>query len=149
VPGRTLKEGQAASVNSFGWTFFQTAVAQAHLMAGENAPAMAAARKALALADRGRWRLEQGAAHRVVGQVHEGMGNRGEADAEFRQSLEILTEIQSRPELAQTLLAYGRFQLRGEPDAGKTLIERALRLFEEMEATGWIDESRSALTPTA
>ena len=77
------------------------------------------------------------------------MGNRGEADAEFRQSLEILTEIQSRPELAQTLLAYGRFQLRDERDAGRALIERALTLFEEMEATGWIEESRSALTSTA
>jgi len=146
---RTLKEEQAASANSFGWTFLQTAVAQAHLVTGESALALAAARKALELANRGGWRLEQGAAHRVLGQVHEGMGNRGEADAEFRQSLEILTEIQSRPELAQTLLAYGRFQLRDERDAGRALIERALTLFEEMEATGWIEESRSALTSTA
>jgi hypothetical protein len=30
-------------------------------------------------------------------------------------------------------------------DIGLILIERALRLFEEMKATGWIEEARGAL----
>jgi hypothetical protein len=30
-------------------------------------------------------------------------------------------------------------------DIGRFLIERALRLFEEMKATGWIEEARGAL----
>jgi hypothetical protein len=30
-------------------------------------------------------------------------------------------------------------------DIGRILIERALRLFEEMKATGWIEEARGAL----
>jgi tetratricopeptide (TPR) repeat protein len=148
VLGRTIKEGQAASVVSFGWTYLQTALAHAHLIAGETTEALAAARKALEFADRSRFRLEQGAAHRVLGQVHEAMGNRREADVEFRQSLEILAEIQSRPELAQTLLAYGRFRLSDDLDAGRALIERARSLFEEMDATGWIEEARAALTPS-
>ena len=38
------------------------------------------------------------------------MGERAEADAAFRRSFEALDTIQCPPELAQTLLAYGRFR---------------------------------------
>jgi tetratricopeptide (TPR) repeat protein len=76
---------------------------------------------------------------------YQAMGNRAEADAAFRRSLEILGEIQSRPELAQTLLAYGRFRRGENTQEDRALIERALRLFEEMNATGWIEEARTAL----
>jgi hypothetical protein len=47
-----------------------------------------------------------------------------------------LGEIQSRRDLAQTLLAYGRFRRGDNSQEGRALIERALRLFEEMNATG-------------
>ncbi len=113
---------------------------------GEPDEALSAARKALELAESSRFLLEQGVANRVLGQVHEAMVNREEGDAAFRHSLQVLEGIQSRPELAQTLLAYGRFKAGGDdPAGGRTLIERALRLFEEMGATGWIDEARAAL----
>ena len=69
----------------------------------------------------------------------------GEAEGAFRASLETLEEIQSRPELGQTLLAYGRFLARSDASVGRTLIERALRLFEDMGATGWSAEARAAL----
>jgi len=73
------------------------------------------------------------------------MGNRAEADAAFRRSLDVLEGIQSRPELAQTLLTYGRF-LKGDNSLeDRAMIERALALFEEMNATGWIEEARAAL----
>ena len=43
-----------------------------------------------------RWlRLEEVAAHRVLGQVHEAMGDRAEADAAFRRSLEVSTNPMS------------------------------------------------------
>jgi hypothetical protein len=73
------------------------------------------------------------------------MGDRAEADAAFRHSLEVLDTIQSPPELAQTLLAYGRFRRGDNTQGDRALIERALRLFEEMKATGWIEEARAAL----
>jgi hypothetical protein len=73
------------------------------------------------------------------------MGDRAEADAAFRRSIEVLEEIQSRPELAQTLLAYGRFRRGDNTLENRALIERALRLFEQMSATGWIEEARAAL----
>ena len=47
-------------------------------------------------------------------QACEAVGDRGAADAAFRQSVEVLEAIQSRPELGQTLLAYGRFRSRDD-----------------------------------
>jgi hypothetical protein len=47
------------------------------------------------------------------------------------------------PNSLRTLLAYGRFR-RGDKE-DEALIECALRLFEEMKATGWIKEARAAL----
>jgi class 3 adenylate cyclase/tetratricopeptide (TPR) repeat protein len=141
---RPLKESEARTVPPYYITYLQIAVAQLQLAFGEPAKALGAARKALQLAEQS-FRLEQGAANRVLGQVHETIGNRDEAGAAFRLSVQILGEIQSRPELAQTLLAYGRFEAEDDPDEGRTLIERALSLFEEMGATGWIKEARAAL----
>jgi hypothetical protein len=83
--------------------------------------------------------------HRIFGEINRALGNRAEADAAFRRSLEALDQIQSRPELAQTLLAYGRFRQGDNRQEDRILIERALRLFEEMGATGWIQEARAAL----
>ena len=37
--------------------------------------------------------------------------------------------------------------LAQDPAAGRALIERALSLFEKMNATGWIAEARRALVP--
>ena len=33
-----------------------------------------------------------------------------------------------------------------DPAGGRTLIERALSLFEEIGATGWVNEARAALS---
>lgn len=146
VLSRALKESQARIVPPFTIIYLHIAVAHFHLALGEPDEALGAARRTIELAESSRSRLEQGAANRILGQIHEAMGSREEADAAFRHSLQILEEIQSRPELAQTLLAYGRFKAGGDdPAGGRTLIEHALRLFEEMGATGWIDEARAVL----
>jgi tetratricopeptide (TPR) repeat protein len=127
-------------------TYLQILVAYLRLFLGEPDGALDTARNALELAETNHFLLEQGAGYRVLGQVYEAMENRKEADVAFRRSLHVLEGIQSRPELAQTLLAYGRFKAGGDdPAEGRTLIERALSLFEDMGATGWIDEARAAL----
>jgi hypothetical protein len=72
----------------------------------------------------------------VLGQACEAFDCRDVADAWYRQSLEMLEAIQSRPEVGQTLLAYRRFLAREDEVAGRALIVRALSLFEEMGATG-------------
>ena len=143
---RALKESQVRSFWPFLITYLQIPVAHLHLSLGEHDKALGAARKALELAESNQLSLEHGAANRVLGQIQEAMGSREEADAAFRHSMQVLEGIQSRPELAQTLLAYGRFKAAGDvPAEGKTIIERSLRLFEEMGATGWIDEAQAAL----
>jgi tetratricopeptide (TPR) repeat protein len=119
--------------------------AQLHLAAGDTGQAFGTAERALGIAEQYRLGLEQGAAHRVLGEVHHAMGARAEADPAFRRSLEVLDAIQSRPELAQTLLAYGRFRRGDNMQEDRAMIERALALFAEMGATGWIEEARAAL----
>jgi len=119
---------------------------QLHLASGDTGQALSAARAVLGVANQYQMPLEQGAAHRLLGEVHEAMGARAEAEAAFRRSLEILGNIESRPELAQTLLAYGRFRRGDNMLEDRALIERALALFKEMNATGWIEEARGALT---
>jgi tetratricopeptide (TPR) repeat protein len=144
VIDRSLKESQAGNFPPYSITYLQISAAQLRLALGEPDEALKSIRKALQLSEISHIRLEQGAANRVLGQVHEAMGSREEADAAFRLSLQILGEIESRPELAQTLLAYGRFKAGDDPDKGSTLIERALRTFEEIGATGWITEAQAA-----
>jgi tetratricopeptide (TPR) repeat protein len=102
-------------------------------------------REALEDSERGGNRLEQGFAYRTLGQGYAADANAPEAEACFRHSLEIVSEIQSQPELAQTLLMYGRFQCGRNPEDGMRMLKRALALFEAMGATGWIEETLSAL----
>ena len=118
---------------------------QLQIATGETERALVSAQSATELAERGGYLLEQGAAQRTLGQAYATGGNRSEAEAAFRRSLEILGDIQSRPELAQTLLAYGRFKLDADADEGNQILNRALELFQEMNATGWIQETRTAL----
>jgi tetratricopeptide (TPR) repeat protein len=139
VPARVL--GHSA----YAIAYPQIALAQLHLAVGDTEQALSAARVALCSSQGTRAPLEEGAAHRVLGQVHEARGNRVEADAAFRRSLDVLEKIQCPPELAQTLLAYGRFRQGDNALEDRGLVERALALFEEMNATGWITEARAAL----
>ena len=81
----------------------------------------------------------------MLGQVYEAMGAGADAHNAFRDSLEVLEKIQCPPELAQTLLAYGRFRRGDNALEDRAMIERALALFEEMNAPGWIEEARAAL----
>jgi tetratricopeptide (TPR) repeat protein len=127
----------------------QIALAEVHLAAAQTDQALRAARQALSVSQQGRLALEEGAAYRVLGQIHEAMDDRSEADAAFRRSLEVLEGIQSRPEFGQTLLACGRFRQDDDAPEGRAMIERALALFEEMNATGWIEEARGVLGPEA
>jgi tetratricopeptide (TPR) repeat protein len=145
VLDRALNEVPARGQRRWPIAIAQIALAQIHLIAGDLTQALSSARRALDLSEQERLPLEAGAAHRVLGQVHEAMGNRAEADAAFRRSLEVLEDIQSRPELAQTLLAYGCFRRGDNELQDRAMIERALALFEEMGATGWIEEARAAL----
>jgi tetratricopeptide (TPR) repeat protein len=117
VLDRVFKEAPARlyKTSVYAIPYAQIARAEVHLIAGHHNEALSILRQALAASERGAFRLEEVAAHRVLGQVHEAMGDRAEAEAAFRRSLEVCEKMQCPPELAQTLLAYGRFR-RGDKD---------------------------------
>ena len=130
---------------TFSIQYVQIAYAEVQLATGRLGEALNTVRQALTVAQNRRFPLEEAAAQRVLGQVLEAMGDRAEADAAFRRALEVLGGMQCPPELAQTLLAYGRFRRGDNAQEDRTLIAHALHLFEEMKATGWIEEARAAL----
>ena len=142
---RAVQEARARTFPPFAVAYLHIALAQLRLTEGDPAEALATARMALDLAGRSRFRLEEGAAHRVLAQAHDAAADVEAAEREFRASLDILEDIQSQPELGQTLLAYGRFRSRRDPPGGRRLIERALGIFEQIGATGWTAEARAAM----
>ncbi len=144
VVERALAWGETKlSTVPFALTYITIASALSHLADGEREEAVTRARRALELAQQSRFLLEQGAAHRALGQAHEGSGQRPEAETCYSQSLDILKNIQSLPELGQTLLAYGQFKLVDDPVEGQCFIERAHVIFEDIGATGWAREAVS------
>jgi len=88
--------------------------------------------------------LELGAGCRVLGEINAAAGDIATADSNFRQSLEVLGGIQSQPEFAQSLLAYGRFQHELDRQESMRLFKRALALFEKIGADGWVNETIAA-----
>jgi tetratricopeptide (TPR) repeat protein len=144
---RVFKEAPARlnKASAYAISYAQIARAQICLNLGEHSEALETTRQALVDVQRGGFPLEEVAAQRVLGQIHEAMGDRTEAEVAFRHSLEVCEKMQCPPELAQTLLAYGRFRRGDNAQEDRAMMERALRLFEEMKATGWIEETRAAL----
>lgn len=130
---------------AYALTYLTIAGALIRLAAGEIDAALATARLALDFAERSRFPLEQGAAQRVLGQAHAAAGNRGDAHASFKRSVDILESVRSLPEVGQTLLAYGEFTRGEQPAEGAALIERATAMFQGIGATGWQAEAQRAL----
>jgi tetratricopeptide (TPR) repeat protein len=121
------------------------ALAHVQLANHDTRAAVDTARQALTLAERCDSRFEEGAAHRALAQVHEQAGDLSDASAHHRNSISVLSAIDAPPELAQSLLAYGCFLSRSDADAAREHLQRALALFDDLGATGWITETRSAL----
>jgi tetratricopeptide (TPR) repeat protein len=141
VPARTLVDR-----NAYATLYAHIAATQLHLQTGDAQQALSAAQRAVASSQQIQAPLEEGAAYRVLGEAYAAIStSREEADAAFRNSLALLEKIQSPPELAQTLLAYGRFRQGDNAREDRKMIERALKLFEEIGAIGWVAEARAAL----
>ena len=148
VIDRALKWGESRfGVTAFARTYLTIARALSHLADGEVEAAVQRTRRAIELAEQSGFPLEQGAAHRALGQSLEASGQRAGAESAYRRSLEILENIQSLPELGQTLLALGRFTLADDANEGRRLAERSRVIFDEIGATGWSREAAEALKP--
>ena len=132
------------NTSTFSLAYITQARALLHLAEGQLDDALTMARKAIEFAVQSRFRLELGAAQRVLGQVLEASGDREQAGAALAKSLETFEEIQSLPELGQTLLAYGRFKLPDDAAEGRRLIARAREIFARTGAVGWVAEADTA-----
>jgi predicted ATPase/class 3 adenylate cyclase len=128
----------------FAFAYVTQARALVHLAEGQLEDALISARKAIDFAVQSRFRLELGAAQRVLGQVLAASGDREQARAALAQSLETFEEIQSLPELGQTLLAYGSVELCDDAAKGRRLLVRAREIFGGMGAAGWVAEADAA-----
>jgi tetratricopeptide (TPR) repeat protein len=135
------------TTTSFALAYLTQARALVHLAEDQLDDALILARKAIEFGVQSRFRLELGAAQRVLGQVLEATGDREQAGAALAQSLETFEEIQSLPELGQTLLAYGRFKLADDTAEGRRMIARARDIFARIGAAGWVAEADAATTP--
>ncbi len=140
-----MTEAATRTGHDFPKIYILIALAHLQLVKGDPRGGIETGRQALALAEQAANRLEQGAAHRALAQALEADDDDAAARAQFQSSLAILGEIQSPPELAQSLLADGRFQLETNAEEGRALTERALAIFEVLSATGWIEQTRTAL----
>ena len=121
------------------------ALAHVQLANHDTRAAIDTARQALTLAERSASPLEEGAAHRALAQAYAQAGDHSDASAHHRNSISVLSAIDSPPELAQSLLAYGCFLSSSDPNAAREHLQQALALFDDLGATGWITETRSTL----
>ncbi|MDX2459356.1 MAG: AAA family ATPase [Gammaproteobacteria bacterium] len=143
--GRAMKEADRRATHDHPKMYPRIALSQLELALGNRQAAMSAAREAHSMAERNLHGLEKGAACRELARASAVIGDTMEAGARFRESLDVLGAIQCGPELAQSLLAYGRFKIAERASDGREMLERALGLFKAMGANGWVDETTIAL----
>ncbi len=139
---RAISEAEARGI-TFPLVYLKIASSRWNLVRGELEAAKRDAEQAVALG--ASYPLDRGAAHRVQGEIEAAMSQPERAEAAFRQSLEILERIDARPELAQTLLSFGRFDVKRDDPAGAAHLERACEIFAEIGADWWLEQARAAL----
>src|SRR5262249_727877 len=91
VPARTL------GYETYAAAYRQIVLAQLRLAEGDTDEALNAVREAISTSQRTGAPLEEGAAHRVLGEICEAMGARADADNAFRGSLAVLEKVQCPP----------------------------------------------------
>jgi tetratricopeptide (TPR) repeat protein len=138
--GRVKGEVLPTVGQTYAKIYFLIGLAKLQLVRGEARTAAETARQALALAESSQSILEEGAAHRTLGEVCERAGSGTEALAYHERSIAVLGAIQSPPELAQSLLAYGRCLSASDREAAREQLRLALGMFDRMGAVGWSQE---------
>jgi tetratricopeptide (TPR) repeat protein len=136
---------ESATADTPAGNYLQIARSAVLLREGRFTEARVDAEEARANSRAGSLQLEYGAALRALGEINSADGDSAAADANFKRSLEVFGTIQSQPELAQTLLAYGRFQQEINSEDSVQLLKRALALFEHIGAEGWAIETMASL----
>jgi adenylate cyclase len=110
-------------------------LAEAYLGLEELGEALSYAQDALAQALEQEMRLEEGAARRVLGQVHQARRNLAQAEQELQESLDILGELDSHYEVGQTLFQLAHLYRDQEREReAEAVLSRAIEVFERLGA---------------
>ncbi|MEE8384922.1 MAG: tetratricopeptide repeat protein, partial [Dehalococcoidia bacterium] len=86
-------------------------------------------------------RLEEGMSRRVLGQVHLARDERGLAGTAWRQSLQILSDLDSEYEAAKTMLSLARLTLEDDPVEVQAQLEQVVQTFEKLGAQADLAEA--------
>lgn len=146
VLGPAEQESDAHAGTDFPRVYLHIARASLELARDDVPAARTAAEAAIRVARRGGYRLDEGAALRTLARVHAAGGDRAAAIEAFESSLGILREIESRPELGQTLLHYGRLLIQIGDPRGAEMVEDATQTFEAIGADGWLARARDTVS---
>ena len=88
-------------------------------------------------------RLEEGMSRRVLGQIHQAQGERELAGLDLNRSLQILTDLDSKYEIAKTKLALASLWLETENSAkAKEYLQQATATFDKLGAKADLREAR-------
>ena len=140
-----LREAEPLVVYNHARIFPRIGRAHLSICEGDFEGARALGEAAVELAESDSYQPELGAALRVCAEAYAKLDDRGAAEHSFQASLRSLEAVQSPPELAQTLLAYGRFLIGERREEGVGLVQRASLLFAEIDAPGWQAEAQALL----
>ena len=110
-------------------------MAEAHLGLDQTTRAEEWARKSLQLAQAQEMKLEEGATHKILGQIHRARSEWDAAERELRAGLTMLESLDSQYEVGQTLFQLAQLHHDlGHDDQLREALDRAIAIFERLGA---------------
>ncbi len=113
-----------------------------YLKTGDPEQALAHTQRSIDLAIKQEARLEEGMSRRMLGLVYMAQDKQEAAETELRQSLQILTELNSEYEAARSKLALARLLQQSAPQEAQDYLEQATRTFEKLGAKADLAEAQ-------
>ena len=138
VLDRAEREAAIHPGAAFPLTYIRIARAQLDLVDGEFENAEKRAQAAVEAATQRGYRMELGAANRVLAEVLMATNRPIEASACLEAALQELRQTEARPELAITLMTKARLLGDSDPAASEAAAQEGESLLREMGATGWL-----------
>jgi adenylate cyclase len=112
------------------------------LRRGDLEQALTHTRQSIGMAVSQEVRLEEGMSYRVLGQVYMALGDNGQAETALRESLDILTDLNSEFEVAKTILPLVSLGLNGGTAIDRTQLTQAIETFKRLDADADLTRAR-------
>ena len=91
-------------------------------------------------------RLDEGISYRILGEIHRANGHLEEAETALKQSLHILTELESEYESAKTRLSLARFWATKNIASAQAYLHEAIRSFQQIGAKADLLEAEAMIS---